>query len=135
MHRILVVIAKTPISGEAMKKAASVPDAETVICTDDLAGCFERLCEPGRSVVAIGANSPTLPVRWLELAFDALASGRVDVVFGPAIHGSFYLIGMNSFHEGSFQDMELDSPEVLKRSVERAAELGLGWFLLPEWLQ
>lgn len=117
-----------------LKKAAAVPDVELVIRTDSHAACFfERLCEPGRSVVIIGIHSPALPARWLELAFDALASGKVDVVFGPAINGGCYLIGMNSYHAELFRDMEWDSPDVLKRCIERAAELGLGWFLLPEW--
>ena len=115
-----------------LTKAASVPDAETFICTDDLAGCFERFSEPGRSVVVVTND---IPARYMELAFDALASGQADVVFGPTSDGDYYLIGMNSPHPGLLQNMEWDSPEVLKRSVERAAELGLGWFLLPEWLQ
>lgn len=146
---------------DALEKAAAVPDAELVIsyapagtlsffreAAPDARGyllqkgkdlgkrlwhCLERVCEPGTAVVVMGADSPTLPVRCLELAFDALASGRVDVVFGPAGDGGYYLIGMTFPYPELFEGVNWSTPEVLEKSIERTAELGLDWYLLPEW--
>ncbi len=146
---------------DTLEKASAVPDAELVIsyapagmlsffreAAPDADGyllqkgkdlgkrlwhCLERVCEPGRAVVVIGADSPTLPVRCLELAFDALASGRVDVVLGPVSDGGYYLIGMTFPYPELFEGINWSTPEVLDKSIERTAELGLDWYLLPEW--
>lgn len=145
---------------DVFEKASMVPDAELVVCytpaaalsffreaAPDAAGyilqkgenigermshCFELLCEPGRSVAVIGTDSPTLPARYLELAFDVLTSGQVGVVFGPS-GGGCYLVGANSHCPELFRDIGRSSEEILEQSVERAAGLGLGWYLLPGW--
>ena len=44
------------------------------------------------SVVLIGADSPTLPVAFIEQAFHELET-RADVVIGPATDGGYYLLG------------------------------------------
>jgi rSAM/selenodomain-associated transferase 1 len=146
---------------DVLEKAAAIPDTELVISYAPRGGlayfrdaapgarayllqegrtlggrmsrCFETLCEPGRAVALIGTDVPTLPARCLELAFDALASSLVDVVFGPASDGGYYSVAMTSVHPGLFQGISWTTPEVLAQSIEKAAELDLGWYLLPEW--
>lgn len=146
---------------DVLEKASAVPDSELVVSytpagacsffkiaapeaarymlqegTDmrrRIAHCFRRLCEPERAVVIMGSDCPTLPALGLELAFDALASGRVNVVLGPSSNGGCYMIGMTSLHPKLFENMDWTSPDVVQKAVERAAELGLGWYLLPEW--
>lgn len=98
-----------------------------------LSAVFDQLCEPGAGVVAVGTDTPTLPVRSLELAFNALAAGSVDLVFGPISGGGCYLIGMTRFHPELFSRIDWSGKDVLRASVELAALMGLGWFLLPEW--
>src|SRR6266852_1374278 len=46
------------------------------------------------NVVAVGADSPTLPTEYIEQAFRLLATH--DVVIGPAFDGGYYLIGASS---------------------------------------
>jgi len=146
---------------DVLEKASAVPDAKLVISYapagtraffrdaapnaaeyllrrgadmgEQMAHSFRRLCEPGRAVVIMGSDCPTLPALGLELAFDALASGRVDVVFGPLSGGGCYLVGMASAHPELFEDMEWSASDVSEKGVERAARLGLGWYRLPEW--
>lgn len=43
-------------------------------------------------VVVVGADSPTLPIAYVERAFSELANA--DVVLGPASDGGYYLIGL-----------------------------------------
>ena len=146
---------------DTLEKAASVPDTHLVIyytpdealsvfreivpcasgfllqdgesTAEKLNYCFEQMCEPGVSVVVVGTNSPTLPARSLELAFDVLASGEVDVVFGPAHNGGSYLIGMNTPHPELFSGNQECAPDNVDKCVETAAREGLGWYLLPKW--
>ena len=94
--------------------------------------CFEQLLEPERGVAVIGTSVPTLPARSLELAFDALASDQVDVVFGPIRGGGCYLVGAKALHPELIRAVNwaADDPQ---KVVELAAQLGLGWYLLPEW--
>lgn len=98
-----------------------------------LAYCFEQLSELGSAVVVIGTDSPTLPARSLELAFDVLASGDVDVVFGPTSNKGCYLVGMTASHPEVFRDYRADTVEALDKCIENAAKLDLGWYLLPKW--
>lgn len=98
-----------------------------------LVNLFKALSEPGRAVVAVGVDLPTLPARCLELAFDALDTGSVDVVLGPATGGGCYLVGMTSPVFELLHYVPWGTSESLDGCVDRAAELGLGWYLLPEW--
>ena len=92
--------------------------------------CFERLLEPDRAVVIMQISAPTLPARSLELAFDALR--KVDIVFGPIRSGGCYLIGAKALHPQLIRAVNWASDDVQK-GIELAAQLGLGWYLLPEW--
>ena len=113
------------------------PDAHRFITQEDsdpvarIADCFHQLCEPGSAVCIIGTDHPELPARSLELAFDALATGQVDVVFGPTTDERLYLIGATKPHPELFAGFGSDEGHILQKSIERAAELGLGWYLLP----
>ena len=146
---------------DAVEKASSVPNAEVVVAYtprgtlplfrgaapdlgryflqrgrnlgERMSYCFERLCGPGRAVVVMGADSPTLPARCLELAFDVLATGSADAVFGPASDGGYYLIGLLSAQPELFQGIAWGTSSVLDASLSRAKELGLRSRLLPEW--
>lgn len=146
---------------DVLEKAAAVPDSELVVyytpaealsyfrdaapyagaclpqegenTSERIRYCFEVLSEPGRSVALIRDDIPTLPAKSLELAFDVLASGEVDVVFGPTTDRIWYLIGTNAPHPELFRDMDWSASGAIEESIERAASLGLGWYLLPEW--
>lgn len=95
--------------------------------------CFEKLCEPGRGVILTWTDSPTLPVRSFELAFDALASGEVDIVLGPTDNGGCYLIGTTCPNHNRIFDLESTMLFDARKAAEKAAYKGIRWYLLPNW--
>jgi len=90
----------------------------------------EQLTQSGR-VVLIGTDSPSLPLEYVEGAFEELRSA--DVVLGPASDGGFYLIGCReSVPEGIFQGVDWGEATVLGQTVERLPA-GCKLALLPPW--
>lgn len=83
------------------------------------------------AVVLIGADCPGLSEDDLEDAARRLESGN-DAVFGPAVDGGYYLLGIRALHRGLFEGVSWSSPVTLKQSLAKAAELGLRVSLLPE---
>jgi glycosyltransferase A (GT-A) superfamily protein (DUF2064 family) len=83
-------------------------------------------------VGAVGSDHPELsPVR-IEEAFAALTAGA-DVTLGPAHDGGYYLIALRreALSPQLFTGVPWSTGEVLARTLERCAELGLAVALLP----
>ncbi len=98
-----------------------------------LTNCFADLFEFGfDSVVAIGADSPTLPEEILVEAFDLLTSEN-DVVIGPAEDEGYYLVGMRKLHAEIFNDIPWGSDRALAATEARVGEAGLNLKRLPVW--
>ncbi len=84
-------------------------------------------------VLLVNSDSPTLPGAYLERAIERLMEDGDRVVFGPAIDGGYYLIGLKTAHRRLFEDIAWSTSAVLEQSCERARELGLEVSLLPSW--
>lgn len=98
-----------------------------------LARCFGSLfCEGYDAVVAIGADSPTLPVAVVIDAFERLARGA-GAVTGPTSDGGYYLIGLGGTAPDLFRDVPWSTERVLEVTRARAARIGLRLELLTEW--
>jgi len=82
-------------------------------------------------VVIVGTDSPTLPTRIVEEAFEAL--GRVDVVLGPAEDGGYYLVGCTRPLPEIFQNISWGTGAVLKETRERLVRASIPFELLPPW--
>ena len=101
----------------------------------------ERLCnatddllQQGYGAVClINSDSPTLPQSFLIRAVDLLARDGDRVVLGGAEDGGYYLIGLKHAHKHLFKGIAWSTPEVLARTKERAAEIGLPVAMLPAW--
>lgn len=92
------------------------------------------LLEQGfEQVIAINADSPTLPVGLLEQAFSHLDDPNVDVVFGPAEDGGYYLIGCKAHHPALVRNVTMSTPTVLQDSLAIASSEGLQVALLEPW--
>jgi hypothetical protein len=83
-------------------------------------------------VVILGTDHPTLPSAFIEVAFDALSSGR-SVVIGPADDGGYYLLGMNDFIPELFRKMEYSHEEVFQQTLDRIPSKGVDVTILPVW--
>jgi rSAM/selenodomain-associated transferase 1 len=82
-------------------------------------------------VVVIGADSPTLPLPFIDQAFRELQ--EAEVVLGPATDGGYYLLGCARRLPPVFDGMAWGGPSVLFDTVAR---LGSAWgklALLPPW--
>lgn len=135
---VQVVVAYAPVEDRGVFEttcagAMLVPQPEGDLGTR-LAAVFETLCGRGfRGVVAIGADTPTLPVAFVRRAFTLLSRPDVDVVLGPAHDGGYYLIGLTAPQPALFRDVEWSTDRVLAVTLERAAEAQLRAVCLPPW--
>ena len=88
-----------------------------------------RFAEGYGKVVIIGADSPSLPTKYIHQAF---ASNR-DVVLGPSVDGGYYLIGMCGNVVDLFEGVTWGGNTVLEQTRERLEGSGASLELLPTW--
>lgn len=84
-------------------------------------------------VAVIGTDSPDLPPEYIVEAFSLLEGEDIDVVFGPADDGGYYLLGLKRVWEELFRGLPWSSRELLAASIEGVKYLSLGVSLLPVW--
>lgn len=80
-------------------------------------------------IIVIGTDCPDLTTHHIHEAFHLL--DNCDVVFGPALDGGYYLIGMKSRESSIFQDIHWSTASVLKESIQKCSECGKSYALLP----
>ncbi len=85
----------------------------------------------GRGVVLLGADSPTLPVSYLQDAISTL--GGHDVVMGPCDDGGYYLLGLRGPHSALFEQIEWGGSLVASQTRVRAGAAELDLAELPTW--
>lgn len=99
-----------------------------------MAAALGRCLAFARNAVLIGTDFPDLPHEVLIEAFEKLECGdEPTVALGPAADGGYYLIGMNRFVPEIFTGIPWSTSEVFPHTMEKAAALGIGTALLPEW--
>lgn len=87
----------------------------------------------GGPVLVVGTDAPTLRERHLRAAATALVAGT-DVVFGPALDGGYYLVGLREPAVAAVV-LSIDArlwggPDVLAASLTAVERAGLGADLL-----
>lgn len=87
--------------------------------------------EKARRVIIIGSDSPTLPARYVEQAFQML--GESDVVLGPATDGGYYLVGMSRLCPGLFDQVSWSTEQVFEQSFANARKHGYSLRTLPTY--
>jgi uncharacterized protein len=97
-----------------------------------LAGFLEDQLRAGaESVVFVGADSPTLPLEYVEDAFARLET--VDVVLGPATDGGYYLLGCARGLPPIFDGIAWSSSRVLLDTIAALSDAQWRVSLLPPW--
>ena len=81
--------------------------------------------------VLVGADSPNLPLDYLRQSFEALRD--VDLVFGPADDGGYYLLGARRLHPQIFQRMPWGTDRVLAITRQRLKDGRVPHRELPRW--
>lgn len=84
-------------------------------------------------LIVVGADSPTLPVSFVETARDALAADEADVVLGPTADGGYYLVGLRQPVPSLFQNIAWSTPAAYEQTAANVARLGLRQLELPVW--
>ncbi len=99
-----------------------------------LKNAFDNAFEEGFSnVVAIGSDSPDLPVHYLIESFEALPAH--DAVIGPANDGGYYLIGFSKegFIPEVFDNISWSTDSVFEQTISILKRHGRTVYLLPSW--
>jgi rSAM/selenodomain-associated transferase 1 len=97
-----------------------------------LAAFFREQVHAGaRAIVAMGTDSPTLPIEYIERAFGELKNA--DVVLGPATDGGYYLVGCGSDYPPLFDNIAWGSERVLSDTIAALADSRWRLTLLPPW--
>jgi uncharacterized protein len=88
--------------------------------------------DAGAVVVAVGTDSPDLPMAYVEQAFSALEDS--ELVLGPSDDGGYYLVGCRHRVPPIFDSaIAWGSSAVLEQTLARAAAAGIAAGLLPRW--
>jgi rSAM/selenodomain-associated transferase 1 len=131
------VVVFTPLEAEP-DFASLVPSGYELRpqCSGDLgarmaAFIAEQLRQGAEAVVLVGADSPTLPVAWVEQAFRELQ--HADLVLGPALDGGYYLIGCGRRLPPVFEGVAWGTEQVLAQTIARLSDPGWRLALLPPW--
>jgi rSAM/selenodomain-associated transferase 1 len=82
-------------------------------------------------VVFVGTDSPTMPAEFMTHAVQML--DEADVVIGPSFDGGYYLIALKAAHHAPFEGIAWSTGAVFLQTVERCAEAGLTYAVLPFW--
>ncbi len=103
---------------------------------EDLGGCLETAFrqafdDGAERVVALGSDSPTLPLSSIYEAFQELS--WQDVVIGPVPDGSYHILGSSSFVPELFHHVSWASRMVLQQTAKALKRSGKGFSLLVEW--
>ena len=90
---------------------------------DRLERILSRALQQFPSAIAIGADSPGLPIDFLEQTRDALQAA--DAVIGPCEDGGFYLLALRSCPPGIFSGISWSQPTTCDETIAklRAAHL------------
>jgi uncharacterized protein len=82
-------------------------------------------------VLAIGDDSPGLPVSYLQSARQALATA--DAVLGPSLDGGFYLIGLKDCPVGVLAEIQWSHSTTLAATVAKLEQFGMKTVLINPW--
>lgn len=88
----------------------------------------EHFASGERPVIGIGADVPGISATVIDEAERLLE--QTEVVFGPALDGGYYLIGLRAPCDELFQGIPWGSSRVLRATEERCETLGLTVALL-----
>lgn len=138
LSRATVVLAFTPAEAEAALRQLTPHGVRLLAQRGDglgerLGALFDDLLAEHAAVLALDADSPTLPMAWVSDALATLAANEADVVLGPSDDGGYWSIGLRAPCPGLFADVPWSTERVLATTLARAAASGLRVRQLARW--
>ena len=110
------------------KEVQYMPQAGNIL-GDKISNAFEKVFSTGTDkAVIIGSDCIDVDKETISTAIKLLEHN--DVILGPAEDGGYYLLGLNKYVPGIFQDIEWSTENVLKQTIERISENNLKFNLL-----
>lgn len=101
----------------------------------DLGARLERVLRRGLEdspfAIAVGADSPGLPLEYLEQACATLTFA--DAVIGPCDDGGFYLLGLRRCPEGLFAGIPWSHRNTFAQTLAKLKAAGLRVSILDAW--
>jgi rSAM/selenodomain-associated transferase 1 len=82
-------------------------------------------------VIAIGADSPGLPAKYLKQAWESLR--LADAVIGPSEDGGFYLLGLRKCPAGLLSGIPWSAPTTCLETIAKLQAAGLSVYILDNW--
>jgi len=90
---------------------------------------FKKGFEDGyERIVLIGSDLPDIHSKHIEKGLQALETN--EVVFGPALDGGYYLIGLSKSHPFIFEKKPWSEPQLLAVSLEELQQKNISFSLL-----
>lgn len=94
---------------------------------------FQETAKAGyKQIIIIGTDHPTLPLVFLQRAFEELSEAPT-ICIGPTEDGGYYLLGMNPLIHGLFDGIVYSRPDVFSLTRARAYQTGANIIELPKW--
>lgn len=115
---------------EAIPPASVWPQGEGDL-GERLERIMRRALTEAELAIAIGADTPGLPGRFLDQACAALASA--DAVLGPSDDGGFYLVGLSRCPTGLFADLPWSEPSTFAATRARLVDHGMKVRRIDPW--
>ena len=84
-----------------------------------------------RKVVVMNSDGPTLPLPYLENAFQQLQ--HFDISLGMGHDGGYYLIGMKQMQPELFENIAWSTDRVINQTLDACRRLQLKVHRLPQW--
>jgi rSAM/selenodomain-associated transferase 1 len=84
-------------------------------------------------IIVLGADSPTLPLSFIETACHALANDKADIVLGPTTDGGYYLVGLRKAVPNLFNNVPWSTDRAFEQTGHNIKRLGLRLLTLQDW--
>ena len=94
---------------------------------------FARALTQHPWAIALGTDSPGMPPSKLDEAIDALETCRAEAVFGPALDGGYYLLGVKKLAPQMLAGVRWSTSTALVDSERALARAGVSSCRISAW--
>ena len=132
-----ITIAYTPSNAEAALHSICGQSVDYLPQKGDNLGermknAFKHSFHKGSTrTVIIGTDSPTLPLSYIQKAFDVLK--EVPIAIGPTFDGGYYLIGLSEQNDAIFDGIDWSTSKVFDQTLTRIQAINKQLYVLPPW--